>query len=104
MLLLPFFFNSGKYPKAATQSLDWVGNVGCKREGRRFVGQYVMKQNDVNDGRHGSPQEPELFWDRVSYAGWTFDLHNPKGMRAPDQPPTVFHPVPYSGSLPSSLN
>ena len=24
-------------------------------------------------------QEPELYWDRVAYAGWPFDLHNPKG-------------------------
>ena len=25
-------------------------------------------------------QEPELYWDRVAYAGWPFDLHNPKVM------------------------
>jgi hypothetical protein len=36
--------NSGDHPEAANMGLTWVGNVPCKREGRRFVGQYVMNQ------------------------------------------------------------
>ena len=40
-------------------------------------------------------QEPELYWDRVAYAGWPFDLHNPKGMRDPSHPPFTSHKMPY---------
>lgn len=39
--------NSGEHPESAKMGLTWVGTVGGKREGRRFVGQYVMQQNDV---------------------------------------------------------
>lgn len=98
--------------------LTWVGTVGCKREGRRFVGQYVQNQNDVMKvdmlctrkppwcppkPNHTVPtkvQEPELYWDRVAYAGWPFDLHNPKGMRDPDHPPFTSHKMPFMFSTP----
>lgn len=51
----------------------------CKREGRRFVGQYVSSQNDImKDPNASPPQAPELYFDRVAYSGWNFDLHNPK--------------------------
>ena len=81
--------NSGDHPESANMGLNWVGNVGCKREGRRFVGQYVQSQNDVMrvdrlcsrkppycpaKPAHAPPpgpaQEPELYWDRVACAGW----------------------------------
>ena len=45
-------------------------------------------------------QEPELYWDRVAYAGWPFDLHNPKGMRDPTAPPFTSHKMPYMFSTP----
>jgi hypothetical protein len=32
----------------------------------------------VQTHTHPRLQEPELYWDRVAYAGWPFDLHNPK--------------------------
>jgi hypothetical protein len=62
-----------------------------KREGRRFKGQYVLNQNDIYPNavsnqrwqptpEQKTPPEPTLFWDRVSYSGWDFDLHNPMGM------------------------
>lgn len=91
--------------------LTWVGQVGGKREGRRFRGQYVVNQNDVypnaTAGRqwaptkeHPTPPEPKLFYDRVSYSGWSFDLHNPKGMLDPDHPPFVPTMTPYMFSTP----
>ena len=110
--------NSGEHPEAANMGMTWVGTVGCKREGRRFVGQYVQSQNDVMKvdalctrkppwcppkSNHTVPdkaQEPELYWDRIAYAGWPFDLHNPKGMRDPDHPPFTSHKMPFMYSTP----
>lgn len=44
----------------------------AKRESRRFVGDYVLNQNDCMEGK--------LFDDTVSHTGWPIDLHNPKGI------------------------
>ena len=52
------------------------------------------------DEHANPPQEPELFWDRVAYSGWPFDLHNPKGMRDPSHPPFTSHKTPYMFSTP----
>ena len=56
--------------------LTWVELTAGKREGRRFRGQYVVTQNDVMPKfpAFTDPQDPALFWDRVSYSGWPFDL------------------------------
>lgn len=88
--------------------LTWFGNVPCKREGRRFVGQYVVSQNDILkdstltdvNSLEYKVQEPALFYDRVAYSGWPFDLHNPKGMRDPSHPPFTSHRTPYMFSTP----
>ena len=45
---------SGDHPDSANMALTWFGNVGCKREGRRFVGQYVVSQNDVMADPHAT--------------------------------------------------
>ena len=50
----------------------------CKREGRRFIGQYVQTQNDILPDTKQTNFEPLLYWDRVAFGGWNFDLHNPK--------------------------
>ena len=76
--------NSGHFPDAANWSMDWFEWWPCKREGRRFEGEYVMRQSDVYP-------EPKLFDDCVSYGGWPFDMHNPKGMNDPAHPPNVAH-------------
>ncbi len=44
----------------------------AKRESRRFVGDYVLTQNDCMEGK--------TFEDTVSHTGWPIDLHNPKGI------------------------
>jgi hypothetical protein len=103
--------NSGEHPESKNMGLTWVGQVGGKREGRRFRGQYVVTQNDIYPdavaGKHWvpshaqpSPPKPELFWDRVAYSGWSFDLHNPKGMLDPDHRPFVPTMTPYMFSTP----
>jgi hypothetical protein len=56
---------------AATWALEWVQFLPAKRESRRYVGEHVMTQNDIEaEGR---------FPDRVAYGGWTMDDHHPAG-------------------------
>lgn len=71
--------------------LEWVGFLPGKRESRRYVGDYILTQNDVEaEGR---------FDDLVAYGGWTMDDHHPSGFRYPG-PPTVFHPAPSPFGIP----
>ncbi|MCR2804737.1 FAD-dependent oxidoreductase [Paenibacillus soyae] len=63
--------NSGSFD-AESMTLEWVGAVPGKREYRRFVGDYILNQNDI------LAQEP--FEDRVAYGGWSIDLHPPQGV------------------------
>ncbi len=68
--------------------LAWVGALAGKRESRRYIGPYVMNQNDVEAGGH--------FPDEVAYGGWTMDDHHPAGFRTTEVP-NVHHfaPSPY---------
>lgn len=65
--------NSGKFD-ADTMTLEWVGALPGKREYRRFVGDYILNQNDV------LAQVP--FDDRIAFGGWSIDLHPPAGVYA----------------------
>lgn len=51
--------------------LDWIGFLPGKRESRRYVGDYVLTQNDVMGAR--------IFDDTVAYGGWQIDNHLPGG-------------------------
>ena len=62
--------NSGDHGYANWQ-LEWVGSLPGKRESRRYVGRYILTQNDVEAGGH--------FDDIVAYGGWTMDSHHPDG-------------------------
>lgn len=51
--------------------MDWIGFLPGKRESRRYVGDYIITQNDVEaEGR---------FDDIIAYGGWTMDDHFPEG-------------------------
>ncbi|WP_284642329.1 FAD-dependent oxidoreductase [Paenibacillus silviterrae] len=63
--------NSGKFD-AGNMTLEWVGTLPGKREYRRFVGDYVLNQNDIIAQRE--------FEDRIAFGGWSIDLHPPQGM------------------------
>lgn len=83
--------NSGKF-EAGNLTLEWVGAIPGKREYRRFVGDYVLNQNDVLNQTE--------FEDRIAFGGWSIDLHPPQGIytakRASEniQSDGVFH-IPY---------
>ncbi|MFH9475376.1 FAD-dependent oxidoreductase [Streptomyces anulatus] len=69
--------NSGEFPDAANLTLEWVGSLPGKREYRRFLGDYVLTQQDILQQRQ--------FEDRIAFGGWSVDLHPVQGMYA-DEP------------------
>lgn len=78
--------------KNACYALDWVGILPGKRESRRYVGEYILRQQDVEAaGRH--------FEDTVAFGGWSMDDHDPAGF-AGTKAPTIFHPAPSPFCIP----
>ena len=72
--------------------LEWIGFLPGKRESRRYVGKYIVTQNDVEaEGR---------FYDIVAYAGWSMDDHFPEGFYYTKGHPTIYHPAPQPWGLP----
>lgn len=71
--------------------LDWVGMLPGKRESRRYVGDHIMTQYDVQRGGK--------FDDIVAYGGWSMDDHDPAGIRSAG-PPTTYHPAPSPYGIP----
>ena len=51
--------------------LDFIGFLPGKRESRRYVGDYILTQQDVESGKQ--------FADEVAYGGWQIDNHLPGG-------------------------
>ncbi|WP_127579873.1 FAD-dependent oxidoreductase [Paenibacillus koleovorans] len=83
--------NSGQFD-ADNMTLEWVGSIPGKREYRRFVGDYVLNQNDILQ------QAP--FEDRVAFGGWSIDLHPPQGVYSTEAGSKHLHPdgnyhIPY---------
>jgi hypothetical protein len=64
--------NSGKYPEAANQTLEWIGTIPGKRESRRFEGDLILSQSDI--------VQQKRFDDAVSFGGWAIDLHPADGL------------------------
>lgn len=56
---------------AENWELEWVGFLPGKRESRRYVGDYVLTQHDV--------ESCPRFEDTVAYGGWQIDNHLPGG-------------------------
>ncbi len=72
--------------------LEWIGFLPGKRESRRYVGKYIVTQNDVESGGR--------FEDTVAYGGWSMDDHFPQGFYYKDGHPTIYHPAPAPWGLP----
>ena len=72
--------------------LEWIGFLPGKRESRRYIGKYIVTQNDVEaEGR---------FEDIVAYAGWSMDDHFPEGFYYTKGYPTMYHSAPRPWGLP----
>ena len=73
--------------------MEWIGFLPGKRESRRYIGKYIVNENDVkNAGKH--------FDDIIAYGGWTMDDHFPEGFYFKDGYPTIFHPAPSPWGIP----
>ncbi len=57
---------------AENWALDWFGFLPARRESRRLMGAYVLRQDDLTSGR--------VFDDEVAYGGWPIDNHYPGGI------------------------
>ena len=82
--------NSGKF-QADNLTLEWIGSIPGKRESRRFIGDYILKQQDI--------EQSVRFPDAVAYGGWPIDLHPPEGIDSSEPPccqvPIGIYDVPY---------
>lgn len=60
--------------RAAARShvLTFVPFMNAKRETRRLMGDYILRQQEV--------QGAVVFPDRISYGGWPLDVHHPMGI------------------------
>lgn len=85
-----FIKNSGEVD-ATCWDLEWMGFLPGKRESRRYVGDYVLNQNDVRAGGQ--------FEDVIAYGGWTMDDHDPRGFETKDRP-NIWHPAPSPYGIP----
>jgi hypothetical protein len=85
-----FIKNSGLYD-SENWELDWLGFLPGKRESRRYIGDYILNQNDITGAR--------VFDDEIAYGGWSMDDHNPAGFST-KEPPNTLHLKPELYSIP----
>lgn len=90
-----FIKNSGKYPEADNWALDTVGMIPGKRESRRFIGDTMMVQQDIEGGW-------KKFDDAVAFGGWKMDDHPALGFDAKDRKPFLPSPYPEPYNIPFS--
>jgi len=77
--------------KNANFDLDWIGFLPGKRESRRYTGDLVMSQNEV--------QSEGKFEDIAAYGGWPMDDHHPEAFRTREEP-TTYYPAPSPFGIP----
>lgn len=77
---------------ASHWALEWLGFLPGKRESRRFIGQHVLTQQDIESSRE--------FDDAIAFGGWSMDLHPPEGVDAPNEEPCEQHVLPYLYDIP----
>jgi ribulose 1,5-bisphosphate synthetase/thiazole synthase len=82
--------NGGEHG-AENYALDWVGFLPGKRESRRVLGDYILKEMDLAKNTD--------FEDAVAYGGWPMDMHAVGGLRTRVEP-TVYIQVPDVYQIP----
>ena len=74
------YYKNHAEKKADNWDLEWVGFLPGKRESRRYVGDCILTQGDIESLRP--------FPDIVAYGGWPLDDHDPHGFEG-DTPSNV---------------
>lgn len=69
--------NSGHH-NAENYALEWIGFLPGKRESRRILGDYILKEQDCLEGR--------IFEDAIAYGGWPMDMHVVGGLKTRLEP------------------
>ncbi len=59
--------------------IDFIGALPGKRESRRVMGDYVLRESDI--------KRSVVFDDRVAYGGWFIDVHTMGGILNRTKPP-----------------
>ncbi|MHA1727449.1 MAG: FAD-dependent oxidoreductase [Promethearchaeota archaeon] len=79
---------------AENWGLEWLQFLPGKRESRRYIGDHVLTQHDIEKGGD--------FTDTVAYGGWSMDDHHPAGFEAVriGAPATIYHPAPSPYGIP----
>lgn len=62
--------HSAKKEEFARRKINWISSCGGKRESRRFLGDYIMTQQDI--------EEKRKHHDGTGCITWNFDLHFPE--------------------------
>ena len=62
--------HSAKKAEYANRRINWISSCGGKRESRRFIGDYIMTQQDIEEKRKHE--------DGTACITWSFDLHYPE--------------------------
>lgn len=70
--------NKGKHG-ADNYAIEWINWVPYRRENRRFLGDHILTQHDI--------QKAPLFEDRVAFGAWPIDIHTIGGMLKTPAPP-----------------
>ncbi len=76
--------NSGNFEDTENLALEWIGTTAGKRESRRFLGDTVLSQNDIESQRR--------FDDAVAVGGWPIDLHPSEGVFSKNHACNQVHP------------
>ncbi|MFC0320096.1 MULTISPECIES: FAD-dependent oxidoreductase [Olivibacter] len=63
------YLKNHKPEKYAKRELAWVAYIGGKRESRRLMGDHILTQMDIQEGK--------MYPDATVTATWTIDLHFP---------------------------
>ena len=77
--------------RAKNWVIDWLGVLPAKRESRRYIGDYILRQSDVASGAR--------FDDLVAFGGWPMDDHHPAGFHNSGEP-AKFISVPSPFGIP----